>query len=85
MLMYFVVRSQMVLFGYVWSCMVILSYAQFFVLVIISVLTPFLRVSKILKKFELTEQPWGKQVNLNLPWGSTMNIKSLDSFAKGIR
>ena len=74
--------------GLVWLCMVLYGHMQLctiFVLVIISVLTPFLRVDKILKKFELTEQPWGKQVNLNLPWGSTMNIKSLDSFAKGIR
>ena len=29
MLMYFLVRSQMVLFGRVWSCMALRSYAQF--------------------------------------------------------
>ena len=29
MLMYFLVRSQMVLFGYVWYCMALRSYAQF--------------------------------------------------------
>ena len=29
MLKYFLVRSQMVLFGYVWSCMALRSYAQF--------------------------------------------------------
>ena len=34
MLMYFLVRSQMVLFGYVWSCMALHSYAQFLCLLL---------------------------------------------------
>ena len=34
MLMYFLVRLQMVLFGRVWSCMALRSYAQFLCLLI---------------------------------------------------
>ena len=34
MLMYFLVKSQMVLFGYVWSCKALCSYAQFLCLFI---------------------------------------------------
>ena len=42
--MYLLVRSQMVLFGYVWSCMALRSYAQF--LCLFCKYPPFLQKSK---------------------------------------